>query len=392
MKNSRHDPRQLSRRVRGLRSFIAMDILEKSQGMAQLGHDVISFSVGEPDFPAPRAVKAAAAAALKRDFTKYTHSLGMPELREAICDHYRKRYRVELEPDQILVTAGTSPAMLLLFGALLNPGDEVILGDPHYPCYANFLRFAEAKPVFVRGREDEGFQLDPDAVRKKTGRKTKAILINSPSNPTGGILAAKTLRELAKTDRYLISDEIYHGLTYRGEEHSILEFTDRAFVLNGFSKAYAMTGFRLGYCVFPKAFRKTFQNMAQNFYISTSSFVQSAGIAALERAGRDQEKMRSTFDERRKTMLEGVKKLGFGVAKEPAGAFYVFANAKRFTKNSYHFAFDLLEKAKVGVTPGIDFGASGEGFVRFSYATDLPKIREGLRRIHRYLQERRLLD
>ncbi len=381
----------LSRRSRQLRSFIAMDVLEKSQGMAQLGHDVISFSVGEPDFPAPQAVKAAAIEALRRDFTKYTHSLGMPELREAICAHYRKRYRVSIHPDQVLVTAGTSPAMLLLFGALLEPGEEVVLSDPHYPCYANFLRFAGGRPAFVRGREAEGFQLNPEAVKKKLRRKTKAILINSPGNPTGTLLGAGAMKALAKMGKYIISDEIYHGLTYQGEERSILEFTDRAFVLNGFSKAYAMTGFRLGWCIFPRAFSKVFQNMAQNFYISTSGFVQAAGIAALTKTDKERDAMRRIFQERRRVMLEGVKKLGFGVTAEPGGAFYVFANAKHYTRDSHRFAFDILEKAKVGITPGIDFGPSGEGYVRFSYATDVTKIREGLGRIEKYLRKRKLL-
>ncbi|HKX11996.1 MAG TPA: pyridoxal phosphate-dependent aminotransferase [bacterium] len=384
--------KNLSRRSQSLSSFLAMEVMEKIHGMAALGHDVISFSVGEPDFPAPAAVKAAAAAGLERDFTKYTHSLGMIELREAICEHYRKRYRVKLHPDQILVSAGTSPAMLLLFGALLDPGEQVLLSDPHYPCYANFLRFAQAKPVFVKVREEDGFQFRLEEVKKKLGPKVKAILINSPSNPTGGTLSSAQLKALAATGRYLVSDEVYHGLTYEGEERSILEFTDRAFVLNGFSKAYAMTGFRLGYCIFPRAFLKTFQNMAQNFFISTSSFVQLAGIAALKSCAEDQAEMRRRFAERRQAMLEGVRALGFGVATDPKGAFYVFANAKHYTRDSRRFAFDLLAKAKVGLTPGIDFGASGEGYLRFSYATDLAKIREGLARIGDYLKKRRLIS
>lgn len=381
----------LSRRSKQLRSFIAMDVLEKSQGMAQLGHDVISFSVGEPDFPAPKAVKTAAIEALRQDFTKYTHSLGMPELREAICEHYLHRYKVSIIPEQILITAGTSPAMLLLFGALLNPGDQVVLSDPHYPCYANFLKFSSGVPAFVRCREEDGFQFTVEAVRKKLNRKTKAILINSPGNPSGTLMPVKTMKGLAKLGPYIISDEIYHGLTYEGEERSILEFTDRAFVLNGFSKAYAMTGFRLGYCIFPKAFTKVFQNMAQNFYISTSGFVQKAGIAALTHSEKEREAMHRTFRERRLAMLEGVKALGFGVKTDPGGAFYVFANAKHYTQDSHRFAFDILDKAKVGITPGIDFGASGEGFLRFSYATDVKKIREGLGRIEAYLRKRKLL-
>lgn len=376
-----------AQRTDKLRSFIAMDVLEESQKLSRQGEEVINFSIGEPDFPAPLVVKRAILRSIEKDFTQYTHSLGMPELREAIIKHYQQRYHVKLDIDQILITAGTSPAMLLIFGALLNPGDEVILSDPRYPCYQNFIEFFDGKIVDVIVREEDGFQYRPEEVKKKISKKTKAIFLNSPSNPTGCTLSSQVMRKLASFSPYLISDEIYHGLTYAGEEHSILEFTDRAFVFNGFSKAYAMTGFRLGYCIFPKEFKEVMQKMAQNFYISTSSFIQVAGIAALSKASKDQEKMRRAFAKRRKVMVDGLKKLGFKITVEPQGAFYVFANAKHFTKDSYHFAFDLLKKKKVGVTPGIDFGPSGEGYIRFSYATDIPKIKEGLKRIGEYLEE-----
>jgi aspartate/methionine/tyrosine aminotransferase len=378
----------LSRRVQKLTSFIAMDILEESQNLQTKGHDVISFSVGEPDFPAPEVVRRATIEAIEGGRTKYTHSLGMPELRAAIADHYRRRYGVALHSDQILVTPGTSPAMLAVFGALLSRGDEVIMSDPHYPCYTNFIRFLDGKVSFVRVREADGFQYRPEEVKKKLNRRTKAIFINSPSNPTGCTLSADVMRQLTKLGKYLVSDEIYHGLTYEGEEHSILEFTDRAFVFNGFSKAYAMTGFRLGYCIFPREFTAVVQKMAQNFFISTSHFIQIGGIAALTQAGPDQRRMRGIFNERRKAMVAGLKKLGFGIAVEPTGAFYVFANAKHLTRNTHRFAFDLLQKAKVGITPGIDFGRGGEGYLRFSYATDITKIREGLRRIEAYLKKK----
>lgn len=380
----------LSRRVRDLSSFIAMEVLEQSQAMTRRGQDVINLSVGEPDFPAPQAVKRATAEALLNDRTKYTHSMGMPELREEICRHYWKRYRVKISPKQVLVTSGTSPAMLVMFGALLNPGDEVIISDPSYPCYANFIRYWEGKIVPVKVRETDGFQYRPEAVRAKLSRRTKAIFLNSPANPTGCTLSSSVMKQLASMGRYLVSDEIYHGLTYEGEERSILEFTDRAFVFNGFSKAYAMTGFRLGYCIFPREFAPVVQKIAQNFFISVSHFIQIGGIAALQNGDSEQSRMRKIFDERRKVMIEGLRALGFGIAVEPKGAFYVFANAKRITRDSYGFTFDLLKKAKVGITPGIDFGPSGEGYLRFSYAADIATIREGLRRIGKYLKRRRL--
>jgi aspartate/methionine/tyrosine aminotransferase len=381
----------ISKKSKKLRSFIAMDVLEECQRLTSKGHDVISLSIGEPDFPAPKVVKEATIKAIQQDFTKYTHSLGMPELREAICLHYKNRYGVKVHPDQVIVTSGTSPAMLLTFGTLLNKGDEVIMSDPHYPCYSNFINFLEGKVVHVKVHEEEAFQYRPEEVQKKISRKTKAIFVNSPSNPTGCVLSSKVMKQLAGLGKYIVSDEIYHGLTYEGEEHSILEYTDRAFVFNGFSKAYSMTGFRLGYVIAPKAFVPMMQKLQQNFYISTSSFVQVGGIAALTHAKKEQEQMRQKFNERRKIMLEGVRALGFKVAVEPTGAFYVFANAKHFAKDSYKFAFDILRKAKVGITPGIDFGPHGEGFVRFSYATSIPKIQEGLARIGDYLRKRKMI-
>lgn len=387
----RSNLKHLSHKSRYLSSFIAMDVLEASQALIRRGHDVVSLSVGEPDFPAPEAVKKATIKAIQQDATRYTHSMGMPELREAICQHYLTRYHVKIHPNQILVTSGTSPAMLLSFGALLNPGDEVIMSDPHYPCYSNFIKFLEAKTRLVKVFEEDAFQYRPEEVKKKLSRKTKAIFINSPSNPTGCSLSGKVMKELAGFGRIIASDEIYHGLTYEGEERSILEFTDRAFVFNGFSKAYAMTGFRLGYVIAPKDFIPALQKMQQNFYISTSSFIQIGGIAALQKAGKDQERMRRIFNERRRFMIDGLRKLGFKIATEPTGAFYVFANAKHYTRDSYHFAFDVLKKNKVGFTPGIDFGPSGEGFLRFSYATDIKNIREGLARLGDYLRKKRMI-
>lgn len=384
-------PPELSKRARPLTSFIAMDILEESMRLRREGKDVISFSIGEPDFPPPSAVKTETIQAIRENFTQYTHSLGMPELREAICEHYRQRYQVRIHPDQVIVTSGTSPAMLLTFGALLNPGDEVIMTDPHYPCYSNFIHFLEGKIVPVKVREEDAFQYRPEEVRKKVHRKTKAIFLNSPANPTGCLVSDKVMRQLVKLNKIIVSDEIYHGLTYEGKEHTILQFTKNAFVLNGFSKAYSMTGFRLGYVIAPKAFIPAMQKMQQNFYISTSSFIQRAGIAALKKAGTEQERFRKIFNHRRRVMIDGVRELGFHVAVEPTGAFYVFANAKHYTKDSYQFVFDILRRAKVGITPGIDFGPNGEGFVRFSYATDIKNIREGLARIGDYLRNRRMI-
>jgi aspartate/methionine/tyrosine aminotransferase len=276
--------------------------------------------------------------------------------------------------------------MLLLFSALLEKGDQVIISDPHYACYPNIIKFVQGTPVTVPVYEEDGFQYRPEAIKEKITKKTKAILINSPSNPTGNLLSESRMRAIAELSPYIISDEIYHGLVYEGKEHSILEFTDHAFVLNGFSKLYAMTGLRLGYLIAPQPFVRPIQKMQQNFFISANSVVQIAGIAALEKAGEDVARMKRIYNERRKYMVKRLKEMGFGITVEPTGAFYVFANAKHISKDSYKLAFDILEKAHVGVTPGIDFGENGEGYLRFSYANSLENIAEGLNRIEHYLQ------
>ncbi len=234
-------------------------------------------------------------------------------------------------------------------------------------------------------REEDGFQYRPEELETRLGPRTKAIIINSPANPTGTLLSAERMAKLADLGPYIISDEIYHGLVYEGKEHSILEFTDRAFVINGFSKLYAMTGWRLGYLIAPREFVRPLQKLMQNFFISANPFVQRAGIAALTQAGPDIARMRAIYDERRRFLLAGLEKLGFRIKVPPTGAFYVFVNARHLSSDSYTLAFDILERAKVGVTPGIDFGAGGEGFLRFSYANSLENLAEALRRLEVYL-------
>ena len=378
-------PGSVARRAREIAPFLAVEVADRAQELERQGADVIHLEFGEPDFETPPVVQEAAQKAIKDGRTKYAHSLGILPLREAIAEHYRARYGVEVSPEQILVTPGTSPAMLLLFTMLLNPGDEVILSDPHYACYPNFLRYAEGEPVYVNVEEADGFQYPPGAIRQRLSPRVKAILVNSPANPTGTVVLPDRMAEIAEVGPWVVSDEIYHGLTYVGREHSILEFTDHAFVLNGFSKAFAMTGWRLGYLIVPKPFIRTLQKTFQNFFISTNEFVQWAGVAALKEAAEDVARFRRIFDERRRVMIAGLREVGLGVGSEPTGAFYVLANAKRFTQDSREFAFRILETAHVGVTPGIDFGRNAEGYLRFSYANSLPRIREGLERIGRFL-------
>lgn len=379
----------ISGRAKDIPPFLAMEVLERAQELERAGYSIIHLELGEPDFPTPPTVVEAAFRALRDQKTRYTHSLGLLELREAIAAHYEARYGVAVSPEQVLVTCGTSPAMLLLFSALLEPGDEVILSDPHYACYPQFVEFAGARPVYVRVEESEGFQLPLEAVRERMTARTKAVLINSPANPTGTVLEPEVLEGLASLGVPVVSDEIYHGLVYVGSEHSILEYTDNAFVLNGFSKAYAMTGWRLGYLIAPRGLVRTLQKMHQNFFISASDFIQWAAIAALTEAREDVARMREAFDERRRYLVPALRGLGFGIQAEPTGAFYVLGNASHWSEDSLKFAFEILEQAGVAVTPGIDFGSGAEGYIRFTYANNLENLREAVARLERFLQDRK---
>jgi aspartate/methionine/tyrosine aminotransferase len=380
--------KKASKRARKIPPFIVMEVLEKAHELERQGRHIIHLEVGEPDFPTPQCICEAAEMAMKKGETHYTHSLGIIELREAICEHYHEKYEVHVNPGQIIVTSGTSPALFMIFSALLETGDEIIMSDPHYPCYPNFVNFLAAKPDFVNVHEEDGFQLRPEEIKKKMSPKAKAILINSPSNPTGNLLSGERMKKIADLGIPVISDEIYHGLVYGDKEHSILEFTNNAFVLNGFSKLYAMTGWRLGYIIAPPEFVRPLQKLQQNFFISASSISQLAGLSALTKAQADVKRMKATYDERRMYMIRGVRELGFGLAVEPSGAFYMLVNVKHLTNSSYDLAFEILEKAGVGVAPGIDFGQNAEGYLRLSYANSLENIKEGLKRIEGFLNER----
>ena len=350
--------------------------------MQREGVPVLHLEVGEPDFPPPPEVVEACQRALARGETHYTDSRGLVELREAIAADHRRRSGVPVDAERVLVTSGSSPAMLLVCALLLDPGDEVILGTPHYPCHPHFVRVFDGVPVRVACDPGDAYRLDPDAVRAAITPRTRAILVASPANPTGAVQDTETLRALAELGPPLISDEIYDGLVYDGARvTSALEVSDRSFVLDGFSKRYAMTGFRLGYAIAPREAVRPLQTLQQNLFISANRFVQRAGVAALAHGAATVEAMRRACDRRRIRLVEGLRKLGFGVPMLPQGAFYVLADARAFDSDSRRLAFRLLEKAHVGVTPGIDFGAAAEGWLRFCTAVDEAVIEEALDRL-----------
>ncbi len=381
----------VSDRAKEIPSFIVMDVLERAQELAASGREIIHLEIGEPDFDTPEVIVEAAIRAMADGHTHYTHSLGIRELREAVADHYALRYGAAVDPARVLVTAGTSSAMLLLFSALLESGQEIVIPDPHYACYDNFIAFVGGVPIRVPVRAEEGFQFRPDEISAAISPNTKGIFINSPSNPTGQVMPPDILEAIAdmapgrQGGPYVISDEIYHGLVYEGREHSILEYTDNAFVLDGFSKRYAMCGWRLGYLIAPPHYVRPLQKMHQNFAICAPSVSQWAGVAALRHAWPDVERMRCVYDTRRQRLIQGLKDLGFDIPVSPKGAFYVFTSCAHLDPDDYKLAFDILEETGVAVAPGRDFGPGGYGFLRFSYCNSMENIEQALGRLGDYL-------
>ncbi|NDP19699.1 MAG: pyridoxal phosphate-dependent aminotransferase [Paludibacter sp.] len=375
----------MNQTIKRMTSFIVMDVLERANELQAQGIEVIHLEVGEPDFDMPECILRASIEALKNGATHYTHSLGDPKLRKAISKFHKTEYNIEVDPECIVITSGSSPALLMTLMLLCQPGDEVIMSNPGYPCYRNFALACNAEPVFVPLHAECDFQYNVNEIKKRITDKTRAIFINSPMNPTGTLVNKAIYKELSKLNIPIISDEIYHGLVYNGKASTILEFTDKAFVINGFSKRFAMTGLRLGYLIAPKEHMRSLQILQQNLFICAPSTSQKAGIAALKEAKPDVDKMLKIYNERRIYLIERLKQIGFVIHTEPQGAFYVFCDARKFTSDSYHFAFDVLEKAHVGITPGIDFGTEGEGFVRFSYANSLENIKTAMNRLEIYL-------
>ena len=373
--------------VKNIEPFYVMDILERAKQLESEGRDIVHFEVGEPDFDTPQEISSAAVRWIEEGYTKYTSSLGIDELRQSIAEDYSRTYGVVVGYERVIITIGSSPALLLAMLTVLNPGDEILITDPHYACYPQIINVARGVARKIPVYESDGYQVDPSEVRKNIGKKTKAILVNSPANPTGAVMDTDVFRELSDMGLFVISDEIYHGLVYGERVNSILEFTDDAIAINGFAKLYSMTGWRLGYMIVPEDFVRYVQKLQQNLFISAGSFVQKAGVDAIEKVKRSgkSEAMVSEFDKRRKEMIKGLSSIGFDIAVEPKGAFYVFVNSSRWSRDSWRLAFDILENCHVGVTPGIDFSDRGKDYLRFSYTTSVDSIREGIRRLGEFL-------
>ncbi|MDP6981128.1 MAG: pyridoxal phosphate-dependent aminotransferase [Myxococcota bacterium] len=387
-KEPKATPPPFAARTEGLEPFLAMEVMERAFALERDGVEVDHLEIGEPDFPPPRQAVEACERALCEGQTHYSDSRGLVELREAIARDAADRFAASVDPGSILVTSGTSPAMLLVCSLLLDPGDEVIIPTPHYPCYPNFVRYCGGVPVLVETSPQDAWAIDVDAVRARMTGRTRAIMISAPANPTGAIQSRETVDALAALGVPLLSDEIYDGLVYDGAQIASAHNVDGdAFVLDGFSKRYAMTGFRLGWVVAPEWAKRRLQIMQQNLFISASRFVQHAGIAALEHGADDVARMREEYGTRRDRLAAGLEALGFELYGRPKGAFYLFAGAQRFGADSLALANTLLERAHVGVCPGVDFGQAGEGMLRFCYAVSEASIDRALERLEAVLPE-----
>ncbi|ELZ24099.1 pyridoxal phosphate-dependent aminotransferase (aspartate aminotransferase) [Halosimplex carlsbadense 2-9-1] len=375
----------VSERARSVDSFLAMDVLER----ANEREDVVHLEVGEPDFDPPEAVFDAAVDSLRGGNTGYTVARGKPELRRAIAARYDRDYGVAVDPDRIVVTPGSSPGLLLALATLVDPGDEVVLTDPHYASYPKFVRFLNGVVRTVPLRASEGFRPRAAEYDRTVGPDTSALVVNSPANPTGAVLDGETLGAVASVadaaDATVVSDEIYHGLSYGAAERTMLEFTDEAFVLDGFSKRYGMTGWRLGWVVAPPGYAEAVNRLAQHVLISAPNFVQDAGVAALATDESWLADVRDTYRRRRDRLLDAVADWGLDPDYAPEGAYYVLADVSGLPGSSVDVADLFLEEAGVAVTPGADFGERASDYVRLSYATDEAAIDEAATRIDRLL-------
>jgi len=387
----------LSKRMSDIAPFHVMKLLARAKQLQAAGRDIIHMEVGEPDFQTPDAVTQAGIHALETGKTFYTPATGLPALRKAIADYYHNHYGVDIDPNRVIVTPGSSGALQLLMILLINPGDEVLLPDPGYPCNRHFVRLVEGSPLSIPVSSESNYQVTEDVAKKYWGENSKAVLLASPSNPTGSTIpleeVGKLLKFLDDKQGYLIVDEIYQGLTFDDESQTALKLdSENLFVVNSFSKYFGMTGWRLGWMVIPEAYVEAADRLAQNVYLAPQTMAQYAALEAfseetlvLLNERRDELKRRRDF------LIPALEKLGFKLSQVPNGAFYLYMDCsdviKGIATDSEQFAIDLLEKTGVAITPGLDFGENEpEQHVRFTFTTSIDRLEEAVKRIADYLK------
>ena len=381
----------LAARMAEIEPFHVMDVQNRAHELEAKGRRIVHMEIGQPDFGAPPLVADAGIEAIRTRRLGYTASIGIPELRSAISNYYRERLGVAVPSSRIVVTAGASGAFLLTLGALVNPGDEVLMPDPCYPCNRHFVRLLEGRPKAIPVDESQHYQLTESDVRSNWSKATRGVLIASPSNPTGTLMSREELRAIIESVRrmggFVVVDEIYQGLVYDGEASTALELADDVFVVNSFSKYFCMTGWRLGWIVAPESHVREIEKLAQNAFICPSAPAQYAALAAFRpETLAVLEQRRKEFRRRRDYMVPALRRLGFRIPLMPEGAFYIYAGCEEFSEDSAGFALKVLEEAGVAITPGLDFGSNGpERHVRFAYTRSLEDLELGVESIARVL-------
>nr|CRH08120.1 Putative aspartate aminotransferase [Candidatus Magnetococcus massalia] len=383
-----------AKKLSAIKPFHVMEMLAKAKKLEAEGRDIIRMEAGEPDFTTPKRVIHAAHDALDHDHTRYTPALGIAELRQAIASWYQRRYNLTIDPQRVVVTPGSSGAFQLILGLLLNPGDRVAISDPGYPCYPNMVELVNGAPVRVPVTPEDHYQLSAKALKPLMAGGFKAAIVTSPSNPTGTLIPDEQFQSLLKLVEgqggYVISDELYHGISYGMPTQTALAFSDNAIVINGFSKYFAMTGWRLGWMVIPPSAVRGIETLAQNLFISAPSIAQYAALAAFDCVDElDQQVAR--YDGNRRFLLESLPELGFKIGVEPHGAFYVYTDAsailaKKGITNGQQLCLQALEETGCAFTPGIDFGRyRADEHVRFCYAADPQRLREAVERLRKWI-------
>ncbi len=384
----------IAARMAQIAPFHVMELMARAQALEAEGKSVIHLEVGEPDFATATPILEAAQRFLSGGHVHYTAALGLGQLREAISEFYHTRYGLDISPARIVITAGASGALLLALGVLVNPGDEWLLPDPGYPCNRHFVRMLEGKPISLPVDAASNYQPTAAQIATTWGARTKGVMVASPANPSGTLLDFDSLAALfkvvARLGGTLLADEIYHGLTYGVDTRSALAISDDVFVINSFSKYFGMTGWRLGWLVAPQRYIREIEKLAQNIYIAPSTIAQHAALAAFQpETITILEARRHEFSLRRDILLPGLRKLGFEIAAEPHGAFYVYAASNGLADDSFSLAEQLLTRAGVAATPGLDFGANApQDHMRFAYTVDRNQIIEGLARMAEVLTSR----
>ena len=385
---------QFAQRMQEIAPFRVMQILARARAMEAAGRDVVHMEIGEPDFVSPQPVIDAAIAAQRAGHTHYTPAAGLPALREAIAGFYQQRFGVSVDPARVLITPGASGALQLVLGVLVNPGERVLVTDPGYPCNRHMVSLFGGQAVAVPVTAQTGYAVTPEALAGAMQQGVRALMLASPANPTGNLIHLDALRALNERLRsqpgaMLICDEIYQGLQYDAAPRTALEMdADNLVVINSFSKFFGMTGWRVGWVIAPEAMIEPMERLAQNIFLAAPTSAQHAALAAFaEPTLAILEQRREAFEERRDFLFSAVKELGFEAAEKPAGAFYLYVDAGRFTDDSMAFSRDLLEGAGVAITPGLDFGAYlAERHVRFAYTTGLDRLEVGMERLRSFLR------